>query len=90
MTEKFNLDLIKQAELEIDAWLRRERLKEHPQGGLMPAKKRTRDGWTTFFIRVPNDKARAIEDWRARQTGPQPSKSDLVRQAIEEFLDRRA
>jgi Arc/MetJ-type ribon-helix-helix transcriptional regulator len=53
----------------------------------MPAKE-YRDGWTGVLVRFPDDMVAKLEAYRAARPGLSPSRTEVIRQAVSEFLDR--
>jgi hypothetical protein len=52
------------------------------------AAKEYRDGWTAVLVRFTDEVAQDIDIWRAQQPGVSPSKTDVIRRAVNEFLLR--
>lgn len=50
--------------------------------------KEYRDGWTAVLVRFTDEVAQDIDIWRAQQPGVSPSKTDVIRRAVNEFLLR--
>jgi len=50
--------------------------------------KQVRDDSKVVFVRLPIETVHMLDDWRAQQPGLSPTKTDVMRRALEEFLER--